>query len=675
MRNPPLITPEDEDEDDSDCNDDNPPPLHLVEHQSSAGARRISFLRKSTPSFSNYRATPITKHYEMNHQILRAFQYHYDNRIYAAAYMMGLQFVETALYQIPHHGYYGARRHERERLQSAHDAVRVTQLLQLCCSDNEQKETLTRLAGEAQEQLQRARADQEQRNAQQHQTQLQQSWGCDGLALCRDSLQSVFCPHSDEITTGTTNHRIIVDVDEDTLEKALSMNDITTTTSMEAAVTTTTPTKLGRATNTRNRTNNDCNTNVEKATTTPTIATNRTNKFQTIKYPDLPASPTIASSKSDAARIVATSTWNSTGAIRPVPPYLLLPSSDSFTTTGGVARRRHGGDAANEDVLLEKALYLSGWDVSNEFDATTNDAQEVTNNETSRQHDSARPPRSSPPTIGHSSSSLGLETLAKFYHEDFDALIENARIRLSFVNTYQGRLPSSTNGCTVVAPLLCIHHLLEDQVPDPGLSDGIIKQVIDDETPAILSQLRHELGLSAQAFLIPSDAHDYLIANGQLSQEQFITVVGGNILDDLHMQRFVGALFSAPNKRVAACFFFHEHVVAILKLRRDRTTCWYDLIDGLPLKRTLSRMDPNDPSFLSSLRLTSSEDLLSDAFLPKTARVRCIGEEALVALLRWYACSKFDFTNASYIDQYGWDDNSCDFDPRVFQGFVWGSID
>jgi hypothetical protein len=29
----------------------------------------------------------------------------------------------------------------------------------------------------------------------------------------------------------------------------------------------------------------------------------------------------------------------------------------------------------------------------------------------------------------------------------------------------------------------------------------------------------------------------------------------------------------------------------------------------------------------------------------------------------------------SFIDQYEWDEASSDFDPRVFQGFVWGSHD
>jgi hypothetical protein len=43
---------------------------------------------------------------------------------------MGLQFVETALLEIPKHGYYYSTRHETDRMQSPLEAVRVTQLLQ-----------------------------------------------------------------------------------------------------------------------------------------------------------------------------------------------------------------------------------------------------------------------------------------------------------------------------------------------------------------------------------------------------------------------------------------------------------------------------------------------------------------------------------------------------------------
>lgn len=315
---------------------------------------------------------------------------------------------------------------------------------------------------------------------------------------------------------------------------------------------------------------------------------------------------------------------------------------------------------SSDEIMLEKALYLSGLEVTPtvSVDADDNDVE-----------------RRIPPSPGPRTNYLELSTVSRFYHEDFDAMRRSGKIRVSFASTYQGRLSESTNGCTVIAPLLCIHHLLDDQMPDPGLPDAVIEEVIDSETPAILAQLRNQLGLSAQAFLIPSDAHDYLIANGQLSQDQFINVTGGNILDENHVDAFIKSLEQSQRRKVAATFFFHEHVVAILKVRRNSGAVWYDLIDGLPLKDFMTWVDESDHDFAVRLNLTDSQRCLSEAFLPKTARIRCLNAEALTACLRWYACSKLSTDNVSYIDQYAWDDKSCDFDPRVFQGFVWGSSD
>jgi hypothetical protein len=291
----------------------------------------------------------------------------------------------------------------------------------------------------------------------------------------------------------------------------------------------------------------------------------------------------------------------------------------------------------------------------------------------------------------------------------------------------------------VIAPVLCMHHLLNDDDidmeihvdngggnssnndsdivrsnghghghtlrPDPGLPDVTILHVIDAETPAILSELRQQLRLSPAAFLIPSDVHDYLIGNGQLAQEQFVTVTGGNILDDAHLQSFVDILACTktsgkgsdkdsadsstseskdadntnkidPRRKLAATLFFHEHVVAILKMRRDDDTVWYDVIDSLPSRETLARPDESEHNFRKRLSLNqfsqNDSSTIDDAFIPKTARIRCLNAEALKACLRWYACSKFGEENVSYIDMYAWDDSQSDFDPRVFQAFVWG---
>jgi hypothetical protein len=314
--------------------------------------------------------------------------------------------------------------------------------------------------------------------------------------------------------------------------------------------------------------------------------------------------------------------------------------------------------SSSATAQLEKALFISGLEID-ELDYDQRDLAADVDAETRRRH--------------LNKVQLQWSTVSRLYHEDFDHLRKSGRIRVSFANTYQGRLPGSTNGCTVIAPLLCIHHLLNDELPDPGLTDAVIVQVIDEETPAILSELRLSLQLSLHAFLIPSDAHDYLIENGQLSQENFVAVSGGNVLS--HLEAFVETLDRAERRKVAACFFFHEHVVAILKVRRDGRISWYDVIDGLPLHTTYARMGASDQALPEQFTTPTAPDSESDVVLRKTARVRCLDLEALTVCLRWYACSKFSAENLLYIDHYEWDDASCDFDPRVFQGFVWGSCD
>jgi hypothetical protein len=92
--------------------------------------RQTSFHRRVPSLTTSHQTTDISKHYAVNNQILSAFTSLYGQRKYQVAYAMGLQFVETALLEIPKHGYYYSARHETDRMQSALEAVRVTQLLQ-----------------------------------------------------------------------------------------------------------------------------------------------------------------------------------------------------------------------------------------------------------------------------------------------------------------------------------------------------------------------------------------------------------------------------------------------------------------------------------------------------------------------------------------------------------------
>ena len=98
-------------------------------------------------------------------------------------------------------------------------------------------------------------------------------------------------------------------------------------------------------------------------------------------------------------------------------------------------------------------------------------------------------------------------------------------------------------------------------------------------------------------------------------------------------------------KKVSAALFFHEHVVSILKVVLADGTSWYDLIDSMPQHDKKGEL--------------------------AATRTRCKDRASLESVLSWYACEKFSTTDAKYIDKNYWDDTMCDFDPRVFQAFVW----
>lgn len=272
-----------------------------------------------------------------------------------------------------------------------------------------------------------------------------------------------------------------------------------------------------------------------------------------------------------------------------------------------------------------------------------------------------------------SQSELSIQILRVCYHDDFEELRNQGRLRVSQANTHQGRNPGSTNGCSLIAPLLCYHHFHNDSWEkgdvDSGLTDGAIGEVIDTFTPSLLPEVRSNLGLYKDALIIPSDVHSFLIEKELLSSEQFVTVCGGDILNEKHLMAFTDELKSlneGPNsqyhgRKIAATFFFHEHIISILKLRRSSDEYWYDVIDSLPKEKTLRR---------GPLLDYETED---PYFVPNTSRIRCMNNDALKATLKWYGCSRFTDENMAYVDMYDWDESYSDFDPRVFQAFIWAA--
>jgi len=290
-----------------------------------------------------------------------------------------------------------------------------------------------------------------------------------------------------------------------------------------------------------------------------------------------------------------------------------------------------------------------------------------------------------------------LRVLRSCCRKDFERLRDNKKVVVTRVSTYQGRIKGSTNGCTVIAPLLCVHHFQTRNhlpqnnnigasspaaAPSRRLSDGTIASVIDTESPSLLPDIRNSLGVSKNAFLIPHDAHEALIESKHMSRDQFVTVCGGNILEEGHLDALVRELSKVlpDGKKLGATFFFHQHVIAILQLRgcsndsqadsdsnkkgttsRTSTSVSFDVIDSLPNKATLP------------LPSISSSPISSDAHPrpPNCARIFCEDTASLKTTLKWYACSVFTPENKRYIDDYQWDEKLTDFDPRVFQAFLW----
>lgn len=527
----------------------------------SHGGRPSSFRRSLSAGRqlslgATHQATDITKHYALNHQILSAFESFYLQKRYEIAYAMGMQFVETALVELPKHGYYFSSRHRDERRQHNLDAERVCQLLNDVVGEEAaaEKKRLDKLA-----QLARERASQRDSPSDQPVVYEDLPW-IDFFCGSESITEMLFRPPPE---TNAALSPLPVPIQFSQRPKSRIIPDI-----ME-----------------------------------PPEARMDDSSFREEKNEITPIS--VQLNRDDAiSRQESTDFW--------YDDYL----------------------SASESSELERALFLSGVDVAPTARVSTSFEQE-------------RPST-------RKSTEVDVVSLRECYREDFDQLQMQGRVTVSCIPTYQGRLEGSINGCTLIAPLVCIHHF--HQSDENGLPDSIIEHIIDVETSELLPQVRSKLGLTKDALIIPSDVHDFLMDRGLLHQQQFVTVCGGNILDEPHLNEFVNAIVHNTGRKTAATIFFHEHVVAILKIDRGDGEVCFELIDSLPFQDTVN----GNGGF--------GRD---DDYIPLTARMRSMDEEALRAILRWYACSKFNEQDRAYVDMYDFDPRLSDFDPRVFQAFVW----
>lgn len=287
-----------------------------------------------------------------------------------------------------------------------------------------------------------------------------------------------------------------------------------------------------------------------------------------------------------------------------------------------------------------------------------------------------RQPSTSSSTLSAKQPRIPIRSIQQTCSQQLQSCINKQQIEFIRLGTYQGRLASSlpkydsTNGCAVISPLVVATHiypqhvhkakpelLLQPQTTNTtskyGISNVAINEIIDKRAPPILNAVRSKLGLSKHALIIPSDVHDYLVDCHILPQHKFVGACGGNILDQKHLNELVEMMVkgnevskkskSVRKLKVGAALFFREHVVSIIKIPLANGECYFDLIDSLPSSRVGGM----------------------------ASRTRCKNRASFETLLRWYASSKFSDSQCEFIDANKWDDGMSEFDPRVFQSFVW----
>jgi hypothetical protein len=661
------------------------PPLEQMER-----SRSIRILLHQRPSklssFGSFRTTCISKHYALNNQILAAFDTNYQSQLWGVAYHFGLKFVESALLEIPKHGYFYADKFSELRTQSTNDALRVCRSLRHIIEkdptelDNDTPK-INLLHGLAIEQSKRLPSYEEARTTtkreiarlypndskhhhyQDNNDESTSSFASTLLVACGDTFSSVFCPGAANKNTSQEEYpmNFVDDVSAASGDTAKQQPRLYPSFSSEARQPDDSSTWLySRKSMDSSRDDRSSTSLFDQAEGAMSKELSRCNKF---------------------------------------PPYVMEQQVAKGTSSSEIGEpycsiEPPSHNRTQSDYDLQRALFISGLQVELEDDVSYFSS-------VGEQESSSGKPHFAPPGALQRASGPSLEVLSSCYHEDFDMLRRRGRISVRQLPTYQGRVPGSINGCTVIAPLLCIHHFVsENSIPDRGLPDEAIVQAIDEETPNILPKIRADLGLVKNAFLIPADAHDALMQQNYMCHEQFLNVCGGNILDEAHLVSFIGELGAVGPKKLAATFFFHEHVITILQLRHDSKSAWFELIDSLPHEDTFlqvgeastasltrsARTEETTPTgrgcrqpslILGSDRTLSSgefpyNDVLVDHVPPPDAvRIRCMDVESLKVTLMWYACSVFSDDNRAYIDAYEWDEKLADFDPRVFQAYIW----
>ena len=637
--------------------------------------------------------TPLSEHYATNETLLSLFSTLYEKDQFSVAYAAGVKFVEVALLQIPQNGYFKSKKYRKERTKSAADALRVTKLLggmvdemeddgeeTINCGDGnnscssssgfEKVEKLQKLATLAQRSFDEAIDDlnddsndnkdgggttslhcQDWDVAQQV-SLFWKEWGNNGS--CENILSSM--PDNCCTLFGGEMGNDVVQVKVQNSNGAMKKAELFQQRQDSAP-----------ATSERRSLHGDFEReeSLQQGEEEVDISIKHSQQQSNEGALDEKDMPIITSE-------TVSNALNDTEQVETL--------TDTRDEVKSELRESQVEESRSEEVDEELKVALS-------MSMSMSLAESISSTISTSDYGTERDQKG---------TKLPVSVVAKQYREKYKSLRENGSIHVRFLDTYQGRIAESTNGCTVVAPLMCINYFTSERSDAMnGIADEMINQVIDVHTVSVLPQVRRKLSLPRDSFIIPSDVHDYLIDTGLLSTSQFVGVCGGSILDDDHIEQFKSTLLLLNDererkrlrgKRLGATFFFAGHVIAFHLINHEGCD-HIELIDSLPNHETwkirqssfdTSSYEDRDPSETSCRSSDSNFGEMwerSERFdyeqNRNAVRVRCLDVRHMDTLIRHYALSKFSEEEKRFCDEHAWQEANSSFDPRVFQAFIW----
>lgn len=673
---------------------------------------------------TTFGSVPISQHYETNEQLLDLFTTLYEKGVKTdpsvvenvaegagsmgtvinnqttsseeytrVAYAAGVKFVEVALFTIPQHGYYKSNENEYQdkRTKSIVDAVKVTQLLGELVDDEEdvEQKRIDRLSNVAYKSLEEVVKDGDKRQKKKEGVEETSGYYMDDVKshisriwndarvegdkiLNQCVLPDDICSFLNVCGGQRSMNYVVEEEKEDVIDKPVKGLSIHHGRKRHKTITLSRPSEMPQKD--EDGDGNMSSTDDVDKYATPVV---ETKKPMVVDYSELitpkarPSKPPLHTAPSSSSASVAQS---SKASMTSSTPSILTESAvDEVPQVEKIIKQAQEDPSPAEfdcNSALQLALSLSMTMEKGE----DNDVNIVSSCES---------------TVATDSPTSNVAILASLYQEQFTSLREKGVFHIRFLDTYQGRNPLSTNGCTVIGPLLCIHYFTcseenrvsssasifsEDKLYwDSGIPDEIINQVIDDHAASILPVVRGNLNLGHDSFIIPSDVHDHLIEVGLLSTSSFVGVCGGNILDEQHLSSFKSTLLLLDDERererlkgrkIGATLFFHAHVIAVHVINNG-DQIWIELIDSLPNPDTWINSCPNEVEMMD---YEYSNEQIQNAI-----RVRCTDVEHFHTLILQYALTKFSEDEQRFINNNEFDERNCEssFDPRVFQAFVW----